>query len=333
MKETLSSKQRVLKAIRHEEPDRVPLGIWLYQQVFGSEKLKAEIEARYGSLAKFYDALEIDLLLYILPFPYKNYVSGAGGTFQTGLGGVPIEEITAEHFRDPDNESLYVGFKQFAQTCDPDKALVAHIWGVAEAAYSFMGVETTWLNMASEPEQLAVLFRRLGEWSARMAENVIDLGADIVQISADAGSNTGLLFSPQLWRSLIYPNDKLIADAIKRRGKPVAMHNDGNIWQIMDDLVEMGVDVLHPLQTSAGMDLLQVKSRYGDRLTINGGLEIGQVLTDTTDEELVALIRHYMQTLKPRGGFILNTEHFVPETIPLSRLELVYQTALQDAWY
>ncbi|CAG0993318.1 hypothetical protein ANRL3_02930 [Anaerolineae bacterium] len=111
------------------------------------------------------------------------------------------------------------------------------------------------------------------------------------------------------------------------------MHNDGNIWQIMDGIVEMGVDLLHPLQTSAGMDLIEVKKKYGDRLTINGGLDITRVLSETTDEELVATIRDYMHALKTRGGFILNTEHFVPETIPLPRLELAYETALRYAWY
>jgi uroporphyrinogen decarboxylase len=142
-----------------------------------------------------------------------------------------------------------------------------------------------------------------------------------------------MLFSPKQWWSLVYPNDKLIAAAIKRRGKPVAMHNDGNIWQIMDGIVALGVDVLHPIQTSAGMDLRAVKQQYGDRLTINGGLDITRVLSDTTDEELVAIIRDYMNVLKPRGGFIVNTEHFVPETILLTRIELAYRTAFQSGRY
>lgn len=329
----MNSKQRVLAAIHHAEPDRVPLGIWLYQKIFGSEKLKAEIEAKYGALEKFYDAFGIDLLLYVMPFPYKNYVPGLGGTFQTGLGGVPVEEITAEHFRDPDDESLYTGLKQFIAMHGKDKAIVAHVWGVVEAAYSFMGVEATLMNMVAQPDAMARLFHQIGQWSARMAEHALDLGADIAQISADAGASNGMLFSPKQWWSLVYPNDKLIADAIKRRGKPVAMHNDGNIWQIMDGIVEMGVDLLHPLQTSAGMDLIEVKKKYGDRLTLNGGLDITRVLSETTDEELVTTIRDYMHALKTRGGFILNTEHFVPETIPLPRLELAYETALRYAWY
>ncbi|MBI5651190.1 MAG: hypothetical protein HZC40_12210 [Chloroflexi bacterium] len=328
----MNSRQRVLAAIQHQEPDRVPLGIWLYQKIFGSEKLKAEIEFKYGSLEKFYAAFGIDLLLYVMPFPYKNYVPGLGGTFQTGLGGVALEAITADHFRDPDDDALYTGIEQFIAT-HPAQAIAAHVWGVVEAAYSFMGVEATLMNMVAQPELIARLFFQLGQWSARMAENAITRGADLVQISADAGASNGMLFSPKQWWSLVFPNDKLIADAIKARGKPVAMHNDGNIWQIMDGIVAMGVDVLHPLQTSAGMDLIAVKQKYGDRLTINGGLDITRGLAETTDAELIATIREYMRALKPRGGFIVNTEHFIPETIPLARIELAYQTALREGWY
>ncbi|MCK4515289.1 MAG: hypothetical protein KAU31_08530, partial [Spirochaetaceae bacterium] len=144
---------------------------------------------------------------------------------------------------------------------------------------------------------------------------------------------TGMLFSPKMWRELVYPNDKLIADVARRQGKPVIMHNDGNIWEIMDSIVEMGVDVLHPVQTSAGMDLIEVKKKYGDRLTINGGLEVSYVLPLAEEEELITTIQRYMEALKPGGGFIFNTEHFVPATTTLARLELAYLTALQSAWY
>jgi len=333
MNEKMNSKQRVLTAIRHQEPDRVPLNIWLYAPGFASEELKAEVDAKYGSLAGFYEVFGIDLVMEILPFPYKGFVPGDKGTFFTGAGGVSAEEITDEHVCDPDDEALYDGLRKLVEVYGGDKAVVAQVWGVVEACYCFMGVEATLVDMTIKQEPMAGLFRRLGEWSARVAENSLDLGADMVQISADAGSKTGLLFSPNLWWELVYPNDKLIADVVKRRGKPVIMHNDGNIWSIMDGIVEMGVDVLHPLQTSAGMDLIEVKEKYGDRLTINGGLDVSHVLPRASDEELVTTIRRYMEALKPGGGFIFNTEHFVPATTTLARLELAYETALQYAWY
>ena len=333
MKEKMNSKQRVLTAIRHEEPDRVPLNIWLYAPGIGSEELKSEVDAKYGSLDGFYDAFGIDFVTEILPFPYTGFVPGDRGTFFTGAGGVSAEEVIDEHLCDPDDEASYDGLRKLVELHGEDKAVVAHVWGVVEASYSFMGVEATLIDMTVKQEPMAELFRRLGRWSARVAENSLDLGADMIQISADAGSKTGMLFSPNTWREMVYPNDKRIADVARRQGKPVIMHNDGNIWEIMDGIVEMGVDVLHPVQTSAGMDLIEVKKKYGDRLTINGGLDVSQVLPLADEEELVATIRRYMEALKPGGGFIFNTEHFVPATTTLARLELAYLTALQSAWY
>jgi uroporphyrinogen decarboxylase len=329
----MNSKERVLAAIRHTEPDRVPLGIWLYQPGFGSERLKADIEARYGSLDAFYAAFSIDLRMEIVPLPYRDYVPGQGGTMTTGAGGLPPEEITRDAFRDPDDEALYAGLRELITRQGDEKAIVAHVWGAVEGAYSFMGVEATLLNIAAQPQRMAALFEMIGEWSARVAGNVLDLGADIVQISADAGSTTGLLFSPRQWRKLVYPNDKLIADAIQRRGKPVVMHSDGHIWPIMDGIVEMGIDVLHPMQISAGMNPVEVKRKYGNRLTINGGLDLSYVLPAAPEVELVEAVRRTMEALKPGGGFIFNSEHFIPETVTLHRLELAYQTALSCARY
>ena len=329
----MNSKQRVLTAIRHQEPDRVPLHIWLYQRGAGSEEIKTEVEAKYGSLDAFYDAFDIDMFTHILPLPYTDTISGPKGTMITGAGGLLLEKITPDHFLNPNDDNLYDSLQQLIQARGQDKAIIAHIWGVLEAAYSFMGVETTLLNLALKPDHMAGLFEQLGAWSAQVAERAIDLGADIVQISADAGASTGPLINPNQWRELIYPNDKIIVDAIKRHGAIAAMHNDGNIWALMDGIVEMGIEVLHPVQSSAGMDPAEVKRRYGDQLTIHGGLDVTHVLPHGTDEALIETIQRTMEICKPGGGFIFNSEHFIPANVPLPRLELAYQTALECAWY
>lgn len=329
----MNSKERVLAAVRHEEPDRVPINIWLYQRGIGSEEVKAAVVAKYGSLDGFYDTFGIDLFTHILSFPYKNYISGPEGTMISGKGGIPVEQITDQHFQDPDGEHLYTGLKKLIDDRGGEKAIVAHVWGVLEASYGFMGIENALFNIAANPSKTAELYERIGNWSARVAENAIELGADIVQISADAGSTTGPLINPKHWWRLIYPNDKVIVDAIKRRGIPAAMHNDGNIWPLMDGIVEMGIDILHPVQSSAGMDPVRVKQLYGDRLTIHGGLDITYVLPRAPEEEMVATIARYMSQLKPQGGFIFHSEHFIPADVTLSRLELAYETALKHSWY
>jgi uroporphyrinogen decarboxylase len=329
----MNSRDRVFAAIHHTQPDRVPLNIWLYQPRFGSEQLKTEIQAKYGDLDGFYDAFGIDLRMEILPLPYRDLIPGPDGTMNTGEGGLPIGEITNTSFRDPDDDSLYMGLQNLINKYGRDKVIVAHVWGAVEGAFSFMGVAATLTAMAAEPGRTDDLFSRICDWSVRVTRHAMSLGADIIQISADAGSMNRMLFSPTLWRRLVYPNDKRIVDAVKEHGKIAAMHNDGYIMPILDDLVTMGIEILHPLQISAGMNLVQVKQQYGDRLTIHGGLYLARLLPDAPEQVLVDSIRSVMESLKPNGGFIFNTEHFVPETVDLSRLELAYQTALRSASY
>ncbi|MBI4790077.1 MAG: hypothetical protein HY782_23835, partial [Chloroflexi bacterium] len=153
----MNSRERVFAAIRHTQPDRVPLNIWLYQPRFGSEELKSAIEDKYGRLDGFYEAFGIDLMMNIVPLPYANHVPGPGGTMTTGVGGLPLEEITSQSFRDPDDESLYAGLADLIGRYGRDKAIVAHVWGAVESAYSFMGVEQTLMNLATQPERMAAL--------------------------------------------------------------------------------------------------------------------------------------------------------------------------------
>jgi uroporphyrinogen decarboxylase len=329
----MNSKERVLTAICHQEPDRVPMNIWLYQRGAGSEEIKSAVERKYGSLDAFYDSFGIDMFTHILPFPYKQYVSGPGGTMLTGKDGLAVEMITNEHLYDPDDPFLYEGLQQLIAARGDDKAIVAHIWGVVEASYSFMGVETGLMNMVAKNAETAVLYQRLSEWSARIAVNAIACGADIVQISADSGATSGPLFSPRHWQQLVYPNDKRIVDAIKQQGKIPAMHNDGNIWQMMDGIVDMGIEVLHPVQSSAGMEPLKVKQQYGQYLTIHGGLDVTHLLPHAPTAALITTIEQTMLDLKPGGGFIFQSEHFIPGNVTLPRLEIAYETALKHAWY
>jgi uroporphyrinogen decarboxylase len=329
----MNAKARVLTAIRHQEPDRVPLHIWLYQPLVGSEEIKSAVECQYGSLDAFYDALHIDLFTMILNFPYRDYVSGLDGTIMTGRGAIAVEAITPDHFTDPADPAHYAALHRLIAKRGNDKAILAHTWGVLEAAYSFLGLQTTMINLVQKPAEMDRLFGMIAKWSSQVAIHAAKLGADIVQVSADSGSTTGPLISPATWRKLIYPHDKTIVDAIKGSGAIAAMHNDGNIWAFMDAIVEMGIEVLHPVQSSAGMDLAVVKQRYGEQITIHGGLDISHVLPFATDEELVETIRRTMEICKPGGGFIFQSEHFIPGNVSLSRLELAYQTALEYSWY
>ena len=322
----MTSKERILKAIRHEEPDRVPLNVWLY-----NEEVAEPIAARYGSVDAFFDRFGIDMYTVFAPLPSVLKPEECTG----GKRLVRAEELDSVVFNDPADDGLYDGVREAVQKygVEQQRAVFCQIGAVFETASNLLGIEGHLLGLGMYRDAFGRFYRRLAEWFTIQAEKVCPLGIDVLHLSDDWGQNNRLLFSPRDWWELVYPNDKMIVDVGKRAGLPVSMHSDGDIGAVLDGVVEMGIDILHPVQESAGMDQVKVKQQYGDKLTIYGGLDITHKLPFAPEDELVAHVKDRMEKLKPGGGFIFCTAHTVQPEVTLERVELAYRAALEYGRY
>lgn len=177
------------------------------------------------------------------------------------------------------------------------------------------------------------LYERIARWAARYAENCLDLGADVIHISDDWGMNQALLFRPQVWWEMIYPAEKIICSAVQGRRGLLSLHSDGYITPVLDGVLELGFQVFHPCQRSAGMDPTVIKAQYGDRLTLYGGLDVRTTLGRGRPEAVEAEVRQVMRALKPGGGFIFCTSHMVQPGTPLAEVEMAYRVALEEGRY
>jgi len=318
----MTSKERVLAAINHQEADRVPLNVWLYR-----DDVNRAIAERYGSVDALYDRLGIDLFTVFAPGPKIEY--------KPTDGPVKVEEIGEIRFNDPAEDTLYDGVRAAVQKYGVEKrrAVFCQIGAVFECTDGLMGIEQHLMNMALYPEEITQLYAKLADWFEIQAEKVMACGVDVVHMSDDWGQNDRMLFSPKTWWEMIYPYDKRIAGAITSRGFIASLHSDGYIMDVMDGVIEMGIQVLHPVQRSAGMDPNLVKVRYGDRLTIYGGLDIRYTLPRGTEEELRAEIAERMSVLGKGGGYIFCTDHTVQPDTDLARVELAYQLAAEYGRY
>lgn len=324
------SRERVLASIAHQKPDRVPLNIWMYR-----EDVQKKVIQKYGNLDNFFDSLHVDMFTAWTHEPrkdnFKDKIYNA-----TQLLDVP--------FRDPNEQEIYkrinlglmpAGVKEVVSHHKEEKgrAVFVQIVGPYESAQSFLGTENTLLEMALHKEEMKLFFRRSCLWWAQVAENCIDLGVDVIHISDDWGQNKVLLFSPRDWWDMIYPNVRIIVDTAKKRKVPVSLHSDGYIDDVVDGVLRLGINVLHPVQESAGMDQLKLKQEYGDRLTIYGGLDITELLPKGTEEEIKKAVRSKMLNLKPNGGFIFCSSHTIQPDTTLERVNLAYQIAFKESWY
>lgn len=328
--------ERVFEALQFREPDRVPLYVW----VFNQPGVIDEIKSKYGNFEAFCDTLELDMTQ---AFPAKGPLKrrpepGSDDAVHDATYGwvYTIEAALDAELNDPDDASIYEPIVREIEhhkgRCG--RAVFVQTFGVFEAANDFIGLEQNLVAMAEQPHLCRQLYERIARWSARYAENCLDLGVDVIHISDDWGMNNALLFSPKAWWELIYPTEKIICDAVRKRGGWLSLHSDGYITPVLDGVVELGIRVFHPCQESAGMNPKDIKRAYFGRLGLYGGLDVRTVLgRGLSRERLANEVRQVIAQLKDGGGFIFCTSHMVQPGTPIEEVEFAYEVAKEAGKY
>ncbi|HEO72183.1 MAG TPA: hypothetical protein ENN80_13055, partial [Candidatus Hydrogenedentes bacterium] len=175
------------------------------------------------------------------------------------------------------------------------------------------------------PDDLRAVYQRQAEWNRAFANNCLDLGVDMIHVSDDWGAQNGLLFSADLWWSLIYPYHELTTQAVKRREAFVSLHSDGNVNTVVDGIIELGYDVVHPWQESAGMNLEAQKRLYGDRFVVMGGLDVQTTVGFGKRDFLAANIERVLR-LFAAGGLLYCTTHYIQDHCSIDELVFAYDT-------
>jgi len=204
-----------------------------------------------------------------------------------------------------------------------------------ERAYAMQGLENFLLNMGLNPEFAAALLKKNADLcKALMAPFLDQLGpnVDIVKIGDDLGTQESLMISPKMYRSVLKP---IHADFIRfikdRTHAKVFFHTDGDVEPLIEDFIEIGVDILNPIQTSAGKmsDLGSLKSKYGDRIVFCGAIDTHRVLPFGTPDEVRDEVKRVIQMMAPGGGFMLGAVHTVMNDVPAENV-LAMVDAVQE---
>lgn len=317
----MNGKERILATLNRQPVDRTPLDCMLYQKQF-VEMLAAD----YGSREQFLDEFNIDLFAGFVPYPNQF-----GHKFEV----TELADIKLEDPRDPkwvthtdwNYDFAGVNVAQAVEWYGGKRMIRAHLWGMVEGTSSFLGIEKCWLNLGQSPALMMAWFDRYADWLCGLVDNCADTGVDMITLSDDWGSNETMLFSPRMWRREIRPYAERVVQHAKRRGLKVMLHSDGYMMQIMDDIVEMGYELVHPIQESSGMDPATIKRQYGDKFVIYGALDVVDGLYSHDGEALDEYITKRFQIYAPGGGFIFCTGHFVQPDVPPKRLIRAYRLA------
>jgi len=318
---TMISRERVVETIRHRRPDRIPVYGWL------RANLAEPIAARFGSVEAFEDRYEFD---------FAHLFGGPPTYPKDAFAGITERPLTPRQVldvptTDPNDVSAYQAIVDGIRHHKEQRGRFVYVQtpGIFEANNGPFGIENHLLYLALYPEDLRAVYQRQAEWNRTFALNCLDLGADMVHVSDDWGAQNALLFSPETWWSLIYPYHKLTADAVKARGAFISLHCDGCFNAVLDGVMQLGYDVVHPFQESAGMDLTDFRGRYRQRFTVMGGLDIQTTLGFGRLDALRGEIRRVLGMFRD-GGLLYCTTHFVQEHCTVDELvfayDLIYET-------
>jgi uroporphyrinogen decarboxylase len=194
-----------------------------------------------------------------------------------------------------------------------------------ERAWTLRGFEQFLIDMVTDPGYVGELLDRIVDIQLSLIHRYLDLGVDGGYFGDDYGSQRSLLISPRLWRTLIKPRlSRLFAPFIEL-GLPVILHSDGQIQQILPDLVEIGLTTLNPVQPEV-LDLEWLSEHYGGRLSFYGGVSTQSVLPNGTPNEVRSAVSDAIRKLAPDGtGLLLAPSHRLMSDVPLTNVEAMIE--------
>ena len=382
----MNSRERVITALDHCEPDRVPIDLGASAVTSIALSTCAELRDYLGLPRKPIETLETvqqiavvdeDLLevfgvdvLPVLSNPPAGYQpvfadegergesfkDEFGATLRRPKGGFyydwqefPLGEPSIEALRrmpwpDPADPARYRGLRQRVQAlrAGSDKAL----FGMAPCGHDLFnrllrvrGMEEGLMDLVAEPDFAEAFLDRLTDTIITAQKLFLDEVGDLIDVhftGDDLSGQTSPLIAPALYRRMIKPRWARIMEAIRARTKArIFYHGCGAIGPFLPDLIEIGVEVLNPVQVSAaGMDTAELKKKYGRALSFwGGGCDTQRVLSIGRPEEVRREVRRRISDLAPGGGFVFNPVHNIQPRVPPANVAALFQAAREFGRY
>ena len=198
------------------------------------------------------------------------------------------------------------------------------------SSWYLRGFETTMMDIVAEEDFYIELLDRMTLLALDVVNSLADLPADAIMMGDDWGGQRGVLIGPDRWRKFYKPRYAQIFDAIRAQGKFSIMHCCGSVFDIMDDIVDVGLDVLESVQPeAAGMNPYELKKRWGDKIAFWGGLGTQHTIPFSTPSEIRAEIRKLHGEMSKGGGYILAPAKPLRPEVPTENAVAVVEEFLQ----
>jgi len=351
----MNSRERVLAAINHRPVDRVPTDIWATDEV-----MKKLIE-HFGSIETAYDHLHIDGLpgisaKYIGP-AFPDFPAGTDdhtavfyGIWGMGLKkadyqtGVYLEQanypLAYAHTIQDLEEFPWPSADWFDYSEMRSQAEKLHTTHAVSCGYMapfylhnlLRGLETSLIDPLEDPEFTQLLLNKICEFEydyhRRMFEACDGL-IDIAQVTDDLGSQNGPLIGLRTYRNFYAPHHKRFINLCHEFGIKVFHHDDGSMRAFLPDLIDLGIEILNPVQwTCPGMDMTSLKRDFGQHICFHGAIDNQKILPFGTPDDVRTEVRHCIDSLASDGtGYILAPCHNIQAITPIENILAMYDEA------
>ena len=258
------------------------------------------------------------------------------------LANATIEDVEAYPFPDGSDPSRFEGVREEVLNLQENTpyAVSTGIGGVVyETCWYMRGLERWFTDMLVEPEFCAALLDKvLKFWLDYYTGFLKEIGdiIDVVMIGDDLAGQTGPLFPPEFYRSVVKPRQKKLVQHIKTlTNSKIWYHTCGSAVEYIPDLIDNGIHILNPVQiTARGMDPNFLKQRFGKELVFwGGGIDSQHILPFATPEEVKANVKANVEAFKPGGGYIFNNVHNIQGDVPPENILAMYEAALEFGNY
>jgi uroporphyrinogen decarboxylase len=338
---TMTRKERFLTALKGQQPDRVPMFDFLFQQPMYEHLIGHRPEAYNGpdavrcALALNHDGVWVPFggfSGFQPKFLAENvYVDEWGTTYQKNDASWPIdapidypiksrEDLAKYRVPDPtlpgrDSEILA------ARAMDTDGlAILGGVLGPFTAAWMMMGYEAISYALYDDPEMISECCRISNEYNKEAARLSVAAGCDGMWVSDDYGNSCQGFLRMEHFRRYVLPHFAELVDYVAGLGVPVLLHSCGQIMMYLDDFAQTKISSIHPLQRTAKMDLRTVKEKYGKRFCLIGNVDSSRTLPYGTPADVAAEAREAIDVAAPGGGYVLASDHSLHDGIPIANI-------------
>lgn len=359
----MNHRERVLMALNHELPDRCPMQVSFTPEfaarLRGTLNLTGDSHNPHGggNTYELERALDQDLILTSVGWANSYYsqdsdiytdewgITWKRAPYKTrfGLGhytemvGYPLADddaIASYQPPDPYRPELYLEAERVIREYKAEYWIVGvTVTTIFETAWALRGYEKTLMDLALNPELIEELFDIPFNYHLTAAKKLVELGVDMIWLGDDVGAQHQMLIAPDTWRTFFKPRLATMISTLKALNPQlkIAYHSDGNIWSIIPDLIDIGLDVLNPIQP-ASMDPAKIKKAFGDKLCFWGSMDVQKTLPFGTPADVQQEVLTRLQTLGQNGGLIIGPTHHVQLDTPMENFWAMINTITQTPY-